>query len=109
MKKIKRVNIQFHAQMTVRDQIRAFNRILERFATDEGMDEYIDMGLSLQVGTESAHAFVDPYSWDMVESFIMEMVCHIIEDCELDKFPYYAEMRDRYAAALGEQPHSFTN
>ena len=108
MKKIKRVNIQFHAKMTERDQIRAFNRILDRFYTDEGMEEYIDMGFSLQVGTKSASTFVDPYTWDMLEHFIKETVCHIIEDYELDKYPYYAEMRDRYAADIYEKPHSFT-
>ncbi len=108
MKKIKRVNIQFHARKTERDKIRDLNRIIDKFYTDEGMDEYLDMGFSLQVGTESGGTYVDPYTWDMVEQFVKETVCHIIEDYELDKFPYYAEMRDRYAADIGEQPHTFT-
>jgi len=106
--KIKRVNIQFHAKKTTRDMIRDLNRILDKFATDDGMEEYIEMGFSLQVGTESGSTWVDPYTWDMIENFVKETVCHIIEDDELDKFPYYAEMRDRYAADIGEKPHSFT-
>ena len=107
MKKIKRVNIQFHANKTTRDEIRDFNRILERFATEDGFDEYVNMGFSLQVGTDSAHTYVCPFTWDLLENFIMTTVCHLIETDELDKFPYYAEMRDRYAAALGMEANSF--
>lgn len=101
---------QFKAHIDDRGRIAQLNRILERFHTEEGFEEYTgeNGGIGLSVGLDDASVWFDPYTWDLFEQFLKENICHIIEEEELDKFPYYADMRDRYAADLVKSAGEFT-
>ncbi len=89
-------------------KIRQLDGILRRFATEAGFDEYIELNsIRIGVGEDDAEVHFSPRTWEAAEQFIMTVICHLIESEGLDRFPYYGEMADRYAAALGEERGSF--
>lgn len=92
----------------MRRDIAAMQRILDRFATDDGFDEYCEKDtVKLTVGTDEVDLYFGPRTWEAAERFLMFCICHYIESDELDKYPMYKEMADRYAAALGEERGTF--
>ena len=91
-----------------RRDIAAMKGILDKFATEDGFEEYCDMDmLKLTVGDDVAKTYFSPRTWEAAERFLMFCICHLIESEGLDEFPYYREMADRYAAALGEERGNF--
>lgn len=88
--------------------IRQLDGILRRFVTEEGFDEYVDLNsIRIGVGEDDAEVHFSPRTWEAAERFIMTIICYLIESEGLDEFPYYRDMADRYAAALGEERGSF--
>lgn len=93
--------------LTRRD-IAAMQKILDRFATEEGFEEYCEKNtVKLTVGSDEVDLYFGPRTWDAAEQFLMFCICHLIESEGLDKYPMYGEMLTRYAAALGEERGTF--
>ena len=92
-----------------RMQIKQMQSILDKFATQEGFDEFCDANsIRLGVGKEDdIDLYFAPATWEAAEQFLMFCICHLIESEPLDEIPYYRELRDRYAAALGIEPGNF--
>ena len=92
----------------MRDTIAALNRIIDRFGTEDGFEDYIEQDtIKLTVGKDEAAVFFSPQTWEAAEYFIKYCVCHLIESDELDSFPYYKNMADKYAADLKIERGSF--
>lgn len=91
-----------------RRDIAAMQKILDRFATEEGFEEYCEKNtIKLTVGTDEVDLYFGPRTWEAAEQFLMFCICHYIESEGLDKYPMYDEMLTRYAAALGEERGNF--
>ena len=89
-------------------EIKQFNRILDKFATEDGFDEFCELDtIEISVGQDSASTYFAPQTWEATEKFIMYIICHLIESNELDKFPYYDDMIERYSKALGIKRGNF--
>lgn len=107
------MNIQAKAMNTdcraqTRRDIAALNGILSKIGTEDGFEEYCDKDrIAITVGDDTVDLYFAPRTWDAAEQFIMFCICHLIESDGLDEFPYYKEMADRYAAALGEERGTF--
>lgn len=82
--------------------------ILDFFATDEGFEDFAEQdSIRIGVGTHEVDLYFSPQTWEAAERFIMHCICHLIEVDALDKFPYYNDLANKYAAALGEERGSF--
>ena len=92
-----------------RMQIKQMQDILNKFATEDGFDEFCGLNsIRLGIGKEDdIDLYFGPRTWEAAEQFLMFCICHLIESEELDKFPYYEEMADRYAAALNMERGTF--
>ena len=92
-----------------REQIKQMKHILDKFVTEDGFNEYCDHN-SIRIGVgaeEDVDLYFAPRTWEAAEQFLMFCICHLIETYELDKFPYYSELLDRYASALGIERGEF--
>jgi hypothetical protein len=108
MKNIK-AKIKFADCITqTRLDIAAMQKILDKFATEDGFEEYCDKNsIKLSVGGDEVDLYFAPRTWEAAEQFLMFCICHLIESDGLDEYPIYDEMLTRYAAALGEERGSF--
>lgn len=111
MKNIKLKPIQVDGYMErPREEIRAMQKIICKFATEDGFDEYCEAdNIKLIVGTDEVKLHFDPQTWEATERFLMHCIVHAIEsDREyFDEFPYYKNMADRYAERLGAERFEF--
>ena len=91
-----------------RFRIWELNHFIQRFASEDGFDEYCEWGrIGLQIGTDSADIDFNPRTWEAAYSFIQFCVCNIIVDYELDKYPYYKEMLAKYSKELNLDESEF--
>lgn len=96
-------------QHKVRKEIASFKAILDKFYTDEGFDEFMDRNtVEVRVGDDSAKTYFAPRTWEAVEAFCMFTICHLIEDNDLEVFPYYDELLSAYSKNLNIERGNFT-
>ena len=84
-----------------RDRIAKMQKILDKFATEDGFDEYCEKdSITIRIGDDAAETYFCPRTWEAAFQFIAYCICHLIVQEELDKFPMYADLLARYSAAL---------
>ena len=96
----------------VRYQIKQFTDILDHFYTDEGFDEFCNLDtIQIMIGSaeHTAETYLCPETWEAIYDAITIIICHLIEANELDKYPYYDRMIDRFSKELGVSRGNFVN
>lgn len=108
MKKVKAKPVDDYRQ-GLREDIAQMNRILDKFSTEEGFEEFVELNsIRLGIGKEDdIDLYFSPRTWEAAERFLMFCICHLIESDGLEEFPLYDEMLTRYAAALGMERGEF--
>lgn len=104
-----RINDETDYTTQTRMQIRQMQNILDKFATEDGFEEFSDANsIRLGVGNEDdIDLYFAPRTWEAAEEFLMFCICHLIESDGLEQYPYYAELLDRYSAALNIERGNF--
>lgn len=100
------------SQHNARFEVKQFQDILDRFYTEEGFDEFCELNtVEIMVGSAeySASTYFCPETWETIETAIETIICHIIEANELDKYPYYERLIEKYSKKLGVSRGSFVN
>ena len=102
----KRSNLRY--MHDARFQVKQCVDILEKFATEDGFDEYCEWDtIGITVGTDCIDTCFSPRTWDAAEYALMFIACHFIVSYELDKFPYYDELLGQYSHRLGLDVSAF--
>lgn len=106
-RKIK-ARLPFRNTFDARGRIRQINRILDKFATEDGFTEYVNSDfINLSIGGDSISVGFTPMTWSLAERFLLACVCNEIMDYGLAEYPYYCKMVNEYAAACGAEPQEF--
>ena len=106
------VNTTQRCEHNARFEIKRFKAILDHFYSEDGFDEFCDLNtVQIMVGSAeySAETYVAPDTWETIVTALTTLICHLIEVNELDKFPYYERMIDKYSAQLNIKRGNFVN
>lgn len=84
------------ARRTIRDLL----AVLDGF-NDETDGGYIARdAIRISIGNRTAETYFCPTTWDYAETFLKYNIGFLITECELDKYPYYAKILDRFQAEM---------
>ena len=77
-------------------------------ASHEEWERFIELdNVSFEVGHKKINLWLSPETWDIVRFALMRSACFIIEQENLDKFPYYDKLIDGWSKELGEERGNF--
>ena len=97
-KHVKAISSDIHAmpEWDARRTVRDLLAVLDGF-NDETDGGYIARNaIRISIGNRTAETYFCPTTWDYAETFLKYNIGFLITEYELDEFPYYADILERF-------------